>query len=246
MNIFRKIRFDNSFYFFLVLVILCGQFKMFSFIFLLIFFHELGHAITGFLLKWDINSITFYPYGGITKFDVLENRSLKKEIMILIMGSIFQIITYFILSNLFNYSYIKDYHYTLLIFNLLPIYTLDGGRLVNLLCSFVFNYLVSFYITIGVSLITIISLIIYSINYYQNFNFLFMLIFLIFKILEGIKNVKYYYQKFLIERYLYDFKYSKTELSKSVYNMYKEKYHYINNQDEKKYLKKYFEKYEKT
>ena len=80
-----KIKLDISFYIFLIIIILTGMFKEFSFVFILLFFHELGHAITGMLLKWKLISITFYPYGGVTLFSKLENSSIKEEIIILIM-----------------------------------------------------------------------------------------------------------------------------------------------------------------
>ena len=82
MNIL-KIKFDNTFYLFLLLIILTGMFKEFTFIFILLFFHELGHAIMGILFKWNLFSITFYPYGGVTLFKTYENRSINEEILII-------------------------------------------------------------------------------------------------------------------------------------------------------------------
>ena len=69
-----------------------------------------------------------------------------------------------------------------------------------------------------------------------------MIIFLIFKIIKSLKDIKYYYKKFLLERYLYDFKYKKISISNSIYKLYKERNHYIDFQDEKEYLNKYFGK----
>jgi len=237
-----KIKFDISFYFFLVIILLTGMFKQFSFIFILLFFHELGHAITGIIFNWKLISITFYPYGGLTLFEKLENSSINKEIIILLMGPITQIITYLFISIFFKYNYIKVYHLSILIFNMLPILTLDGGRLLNLLLNKIFNYLTSFYISVIVSFITIILLIIYCIIYYNNLNLFLISIFLIFKIIKSIKNIKYCYHKFILERYLYDFKFNKHEISKNIYDFYMEKNHYINFQEEKKYLQKYFKK----
>ena len=111
-----KIKFDNSFYYFLLLIIITGMFKEFSFVFLLLLFHELGHAITGILFKWKLVSITIYPYGGVTIFNKLENSSIIKEIIILLAGPFMQIITYLVLNYFFKYNYIKVYHLSILIF----------------------------------------------------------------------------------------------------------------------------------
>ena len=68
-----------------------------------------------------------------------------------------------------------------------------------------------------------------------------MSIFLMFKIIKNIKDIKYYYDKFLIERYLYNFKFNKRRVVNSIYNLYKESNHYIEFSDEDTYLNKYFE-----
>ena len=69
-----------------------------------------------------------------------------------------------------------------------------------------------------------------------------MSIFLVFKVIKSIKDIKYCYERFLVERYLYKFKYSKISISKSIYSFYKERNHYIDFQDEKDYLNKYFKR----
>ena len=236
-----KIKFDISFYFFLFIIIITGLFKQFTFLFILLFFHELGHALTGIILKWNLISITFYPYGGLTLFSKMENSSIKEEILILLMGPIFQIITYLILINIFKYDYIINYHLSILIFNMLPILSLDGGKLLNLLLNKIFNYLTSFYISVVISFITILFLIYFCIIYYYNFNLFLMSVFLIFKVIKSIKDIKYCYHKFILERYLYKIKYKKYNISKDIYSFYKERNHYINFKEEQDYLDKYFQ-----
>ena len=235
-----KIKFDNTSYIFFLLILLTGMFKEFTFVFILLFFHELGHALMGIILKWKLVSITFYPYGGMTLFNKYENSSINKEILILISGPFLQTIVYLILNYFFLYDYIKTYHLTILIFNLLPILTLDGGRLLNLILNKVFNYLKSFYISVFISILTIIFLILFCIYYYNNFNLFLMSLFLFFKVIKSIKDIKYCYHRFLIERYLYDFKFNKRKVSHDIYSFYKECDHYIDFLNEKDYLDKYF------
>ena len=241
MKTILKIKFDNTFYLFLLLILLSGMFKPFTFIFVLIFFHELGHAITGIVLGFKLDKIIIYPYGGVTKFNNLENTSLNKEIIMLLMGPIIQIVTYYILNYFFKYDYLKNYHLSILIFNLLPILSLDGGRLLNIFFNKIFSYRKSFYLSIFISILTIISLIIYCLYFYYNINLLFMSIFLLFKLYISFKDLKYSYQKFLLERYLYNFPFKKRKVSKSIYDFSKECYHYIDFYEEKDYLNKYFQ-----
>ena len=156
---------DKSFLFFLIIIILTGNFNQFIPYFLLLMIHEMGHAITGIMEGYKLNKITLYPYGGITILNLPINIPLKKELFILIMGPIMQIVGYFLLKNFF--SDIKVYHYALLFFNLLPIYPLDGGKIVNILCGYFFNYLKCFYIIFVISIIFIIVLFFYNVI---NFN----------------------------------------------------------------------------
>ena len=242
MKTILKIKFDNSFYIFLLIILLTGMFKEFTFVFILLLFHELGHAITGILFNWNIISITFYPYGGLTLFNKLENSSINQEIIILLMGPIYQIITYFILSCFFKYSYIKNYHLSITIFNMLPILSLDGGRLLNLFLNKFFSYLKSFYICFFISILVIINLIIFCLIFYNNFNLFIMSWFLFFKVYNSFKELKYQYNKFLLERYLYNLNFKDLIKVKNIYSFYKEKYHYINFTNEKKTLNKYFNK----
>ena len=217
------------------------MFKQFSFVFFLLFFHELGHAIIGLIFNWKIIKITFYPYGGLTLFSKLENSSINEEIIILLSGPVMQIITYYILIYLFPYDYIRTYHLTILFFNLLPILNLDGGKLLNLILNKVFNYKTSFIISSIMSFLTIIVLMIISFKYYYNLNLFLMNIFLFFKTLKLIKEYKFCYHKFLLERYLYNINYSKNNVSKDIYSFYREYSHYIDFQKEKAYLEKYFD-----
>ena len=80
-----------------ILSIITGLFKDFIYITLLIFIHEIGHTIGALIYKWKIKKIIILPFGGITIFNELINKSLKEEFVILILGPIFQILFYFIL-----------------------------------------------------------------------------------------------------------------------------------------------------
>ena len=58
------------------------------------------------------------------------------------------------------------------------------------------------------------------------------------------KNINYYFNKFLLERYLYKFEFKKTKKITKICQMHKEKYHIIKEKNgyitEKQYLKDRF------
>ena len=168
------------------------------------------------------------------------------EFIVLIMGPLTQIIFVCIIkfSNINIPSYFFDYHYFILIFNLLPIYPLDGGKLVNILMS----YLLSFYNSLKYSLYTsyfiFIIIFIVEILFIRNL-ILFLIFFLLaIKIFKEINKISYYYQKFLLERYLKKYKFKKIRKIKSIKEMKKDNYHLFKKNNEliieDKVLKDYF------
>lgn len=228
---------DKSFLFFLIIVILTGNFNQFISYFLLLIIHEMGHAITGIVEGYKLNKITLYPYGGITILDLPMNIPLKKELLILIMGPIMQIVGYFLLKNFFNY--IKVYHYALLFFNLLPIYPLDGGKIVNIICGYFFNYLKCFYITFFISISFIIVLLFYNVINF-NLNIMLMLLIMLIKLIKTFKNRYYYYNRFLLERYLNNYSFNRIKRINDIMHFYRDRKHLINFKEECEVLKDYF------
>ena len=118
----------------------------------LIVIHELGHFLTAYLLKWKVDKIKFYPYGGTSVFKEDINRPLKEELLILLMGPIIQLLFFLILIkiplSIKNINLLTNYNYSILLFNLLPIYPLDGGKLVQIILSYLLPYKKSIYITL--------------------------------------------------------------------------------------------------
>ena len=75
----KHIYLDKTFWLFLVIIILTGNFNYFIVYFALLFVHELSHAITGIILGYKLVKIEFYPLGGVTILDLPINISLLKE-----------------------------------------------------------------------------------------------------------------------------------------------------------------------
>lgn len=233
----KHIYLDQYFLFFLLIIILTGNFNYFIIYFSLLFIHEFGHAITGIILGYKLDRIIFYPLGGITIFNLPINIPLKKELLILIMGPLLQIIGYVFLKRF--YPFITIYHYTLLLFNLLPLYPLDGGKILNIILNYQFNYLRSFTIIFIISIMTLIMMSIY-LSYNFNFNLLVMLILMFSKLIKTYRNRYYYYHRLLLERYLHEYNFNRIINICNINSFYRDRKHYINFISEKKYLKNHF------
>ena len=231
MTILNKIYIHPFTYLLIFLSFITGMFKEFGMILLIIFVHEMGHLLASRIFKWNFDKIAIYPFGGCCKFDEKINRPMKEELIILISGPLFQIllfvvIYYFSLKGFMtyrNFSIFKNYHYTLLFFNLLPIYPLDGGRILNLLLSYIFPFKKSNKLIIFISFIIVIIMMFF----YKNLNFTLMTILLSFELILYLKRQEFLYNRMLLERFIDRYNFKKEKIIKNKNDMYKDKRHII-------------------
>ena len=221
----------------------------FIIIIILLFIHELGHFISAYLLGVEVLKIYFYPYGGISTFKMDLNESPLKEFVILIMGPIFQFIAYFLLIKISFFSnyieIIKVYHFSILFFNLLPIYPLDGGKLLNIIFNLKFSFKKSFLFSIYFSYILVFIIFIIIFPNFLKINLILMIILLLYKINEEYKKRNYYFEKFLLERYLNNYHFKKKKEVNNIDEFRKRYNHYIRKNNfyytEKEILRKKFD-----
>jgi len=238
------IKIDISTYFIILLYLISGCFKEVILLYLIIIIHELGHMFFIKKFKKEIIEIKIYPFGGITKYNSLVNHNIKQELLISLAGIFSQLLLIIIYSLLFKFNIINNYTYylfnklnnSLLIFNILPIIGLDGEKIIHLLLELFIPYTKVNNICIVISIITLIIFIINSIS--LKINILFVLSFLIYKIIYFIINKKYIENKFYLERYLYDIPYKRVIYIKdnNINKMYQEKFHFFKYINEKKIL----------
>lgn len=251
MTIFKYIKINILVYIFALIAIFTASFIPFFIITTLIFIHELGHFLMAKILHVRLDKIYIYPLGGISKFYLPLNYSIVKELLILIAGPIFQCLAKILLKNIIpqEISQITYYHYGILIFNLLPIYPLDGGKLLQNILSLFFPYKKSLYYSINTSYIFILLIILINIKNLK-FNIIIMTIFLIYKLAQEKKQINIIYEKFLLERYLNKYKFRKKEITDDINNLYKNKAHIIRNNGkyllENEYLEKKYDKFKKN
>ncbi len=251
MNILKKIKINNYTYFFIIICALCGYIKNISIILFICLIHELGHIFFIKLFKYEIISIEILPFGGFTEINKKINSSINKDLMIafggIISEALFLLILYLFKDhfNIITYELFKNYNYILIIFNLIPIIPLDGNKIMHLMLEKFFSYHLSYQLNIFLSLLFLIIFLI--INYLYKIDNYFIITFLLYKIIMAYKNFKYFENRFLLERYLYDFSYEKIDnhtknikdLKKNTLHFFKEGNHYIK---EKEKIKGFFNK----
>ena len=206
--------------------------------------------MTAKILGINVKYIYIYPLGGISKFNMLLNDYIWKELLILLAGPLTQNIAYIILINIFyrDREVILIYHLSILIFNLLPIYPLDGGRIVNLLFNIFIPYKKSLQLIVKISYIT--TLIIFIIQKNITINIIIMLLFLLIIIHKEEGKINFIYNKFLLERVMNNYNFKRRKMINNITNFYRNRTHLIKENgkvyEEKEYLtKKYHGIYKK-
>ena len=184
---------------------------------------------------FKVDKIIIYPYGGLTKINDLLNRDICEELLIATAGIIFQYLFYLVIKYLYSLSVIRLYtfnlytHYNnqMIFFNLLPIYPLDGGKILNLLLSKYISYNKSNIFTIIISIMVIITIVATSIlnNSYSNIMIMFILLTYLYKFFM---KRKYLYNRFLLERFLYNIEFPRIKVINNIKNLHKNKTHLIN------------------
>ena len=126
---------------FMAIFLLTRQIKIYAILMLFAFIHELGHLIAGVSLGLKVNNIKIAPYGFSIEFkepNKTSNMSSKK-LIIALAGPLTNLL---IIGIIYIFSYLKKiYSWNLenliyaniliFIFNMLPIYPLDGGRIIK-------------------------------------------------------------------------------------------------------------------
>lgn len=214
----------------LILSLLTGHFQQILLFTFLIFVHELGHFLTAFCLGWKVVAIHIYPYGGCSEFQQELNVCLWQEWLVLLMGPLAQLLVVFLLSFTMSpseYSIYLHYSNWLLIFNLLPIYPLDGGKLLLLMNQHFFSFYSSYRFIFAFSYFLVFTALLSCFFFSFNLILFLSLFLLMIKLCQEIERFPVYYQKFLFERYLTKFPFRKNKQISSLRQMKRDTYHYF-------------------
>ena len=121
--------------------------NMFLYILPIYFFvllHELGHVFAAKSLNIEARSIHLFPFGGLARINFPEKQNSKKEFLITIAGPLVNLglLIIFALCQLItpeNYLILNQFilvNLVLFVFNLLPLFPMDGGRILRCVLHF--------------------------------------------------------------------------------------------------------------
>lgn len=143
LSLLRKIQIHPLLWLVIALAVATAHFFELMMVLLIIFVHEMGHGAAASFFSWRIKKIAMLPFGGVAEMDEHGNRPLKEELYVVLAGPLQHVwmmgLAYLLyLAGIFPekwHSLFIEYNLMVLVFNMLPIWPLDGGKLVFILFS---------------------------------------------------------------------------------------------------------------
>lgn len=182
-----QIKINLQIFLFIIIFVLTHQIEIYAWIMLFAFIHELGHMIAGLILRLKPKSLSVMPLGICITFETYEYKKLIeiKKIIIAIAGPLINLIICIIASILHISAETKQLiiysNILIALFNLIPLYPLDGGRILKGIIRLKYEEIKSDEIVNKISNMLIILLTGISsigILYLKNLSILFILIYL--------------------------------------------------------------------
>jgi stage IV sporulation protein FB len=234
---------------------------------ILVIIHELGHVAAAWSYGWRIRSIELLPIGGVAKTDEWGTVPAKEEIIVALAGPFHHI--WMVLFSLLAYHagwwseswtlYFIQGNLFIALFNLVPIYPLDGGRVLQALLSYVLPYRSCIIITYWISIVFSIGLI--GWGFFSSFPLFTISLFLMMTNIKHLRSYHMQYLRFLLYRHHNGIDHDvpirniplqqPTPTSSIINHWYKECYHVFELKDiqgkslgfipEEKMLERYFE-----
>ena len=195
---------------YIILLIILGFKGELVIAFAFVFIHEMMHYLTARILGFSGFDIEILPIGAVLKVKDLDEASAKEDLIISLSGPLLNLllaVIFYILFILFNIPYLHLIYRSNLalgIFNLIPAFPLDGGRVLRDILSIKTIYRRANEISIRVSMILgSIFMFIYFVSVAankSNFNLGLISIFILISSIKEKERIVYLIMGYIIKK----------------------------------------------
>lgn len=234
--------------------ILSGRFRDVIIVFTIVFIHEMGHVAAAVYFNWRIKEVKLLPFGGVAEMEEHGNRPIKEELIVVMMGPLqhiwmigvaFALVQFGLLDEA-TYRQFAGHNASILFFNLIPVWPLDGGRLLLLLSTWLFPFRKAYRLAIQISFgiwMMLTTIIFLKLPFHMNLWV--VLLFLLFSHYREWKQLHYHHIRFLIERCSSSFESFPARKTEALYvhrsdRLYNVMNHFYRNRSHKIFLKQSF------
>jgi stage IV sporulation protein FB len=205
----NKLAIHPTTYLLILFAVLNGFIYELLLLFLIVVIHELGHVCVALSFGWRVKQVQLLPFGGVAEMEEYGNAPSKEEFWVIAAGPLmnvamilwaFAMLQVGWLDREFIYLFI-EYNLLLLVFNLLPIWPLDGGKLLELGLCLLYPYKKAIQHTLWISggcfIVYVLILIFF---YWAYFSLWIIALFLLVSQWAQWKQKPYQFMRFLLER----------------------------------------------
>jgi Zn-dependent proteases len=147
-HLFSKFRVHPVFWLVLAAGALTGHLWETSIAFSIVLIHECGHAAMALAFGWTVKKIELLPFGGVAEIDENRDYSFRQECAVILAGPLTNVglaLLGLIMVPLpfwgeAQQEIFRNQNLAILLFNLLPVWPLDGGRLFHLALQHVYPF----------------------------------------------------------------------------------------------------------
>jgi len=201
-----KVKIHPTFWLVAIAAAATGQFMELITLFALVIMHELGHVFAALALGWRVVSIELLPFGGVAKVDEWGSTKAMDEVKVALAGPFVNGV-----MILVGYGFWKmgiweaawsEFFITgnafIACFNLLPIWPLDGGKVLQAILSKVIPYYKTIHYCILWSCFSLFALIGTSFYFTFQWNLIVICLYLFIENWLAWKQGQYQFIRFLL------------------------------------------------
>lgn len=175
--------------------------------FSIVLIHECGHAAAASLMGWNVEKIELLPFGGVAKIDESEEHPFWQDLIVILAGP-FQNICLAVLAFLIaplpfwgtqQQEIFYNQNMAILVFNLLPVWPLDGGRLLHLCLQKIYPFRLAYKRVLFFSFMALIaSSVMLALFYPLSVNLWLVLSFIALSIYKERQAIPLHFMRFLL------------------------------------------------
>lgn len=210
IKLLQKINIHPTLWVVMGIAVITAHFTQILMLFCIVFVHEMGHAVIANHFNWRIKAIQILPFGGSVETEEYGNKSMREELLVILAGPIQHLWLVGVAYLMYTFSFVsfelyQQFFYmnsAVMLFNLLPIWPLDGGKLLFLGLSLKRSFIDAHRLTILLSTaIAILGFFYILLTAPLNLNAWIIAGFIIFTLVMEWKQRYFAFIRFLLERH---------------------------------------------
>ena len=142
-------------YIYLILSLFVGRIEIYFYSLFIVVIHETAHYMIAKYFCFEIDRMTILPFGAYLRLKDMYLHDIKEELCVILAGPSTHLFLYYVILILCDgdrQDYLLTFNSFIFIFNLIPIYPMDGHRIISLLMQSVFDLKKALYLSMKLSI----------------------------------------------------------------------------------------------